>query len=243
MEEDFEAVNRRASRIRIAIAVGALVAVAVVLIVVVRSGDSRTVLQRELEANRLPEDQVPALRAKIGEIRADLDRVAAGLQIFAKPIDAKLGGHCTEVPKELPEDGLVIGEPLVPEELAKTRGYLLEVEGRIAAKVATKTDADPLYRAPRGLAVFVVGTGNKPTITRSAVDGPIGRGQFRPGSAKGTAYLYSYDQQRILCAGPVDVENSDEVSVGPTESADRLLLRELTTRVLAALARDGRAVI
>lgn len=142
------------------------------------------------------------------------------------------------------------GEPLRPLDLDEELQQLDKIAAELEASTADRNDASRVRDLEDRSLFVVVERETKAFVT----PGPAGA--FTPGRLVGTAYVYSYAQQRITCAGALDVQNSESIEFDYSymedsvldkhrreeEAAEATLHRDLAVRVRQALARDLRAV-
>ncbi len=141
------------------------------------------------------------------------------------------------------------GEPLQPLDIDEELQQLDKIAAGLEANTADRNDASRVRDIEDRSLFVVVERETKPLVT----PGPAGG--FTPGRIVGTAYVYSYSQQRITCAGALDVQNSESIEFDYSymednvldrnrreeEAAEATLHRDLAVRVRQALARDLRA--
>ena len=143
------------------------------------------------------------------------------------------------------------GAPLPPLDIDAQ----LEQLGKIAAKLEAGTaDREELTQV-RGLkdtSLIVIVTQDTAPVARGTSEAL----KYTPGRLVGTAYVYSFSQQRIICVGPLDAMNGESVEFGfrykaddglfdkedkMLETARVILLRDLEVQVIQELDHSLRA--
>jgi hypothetical protein len=143
-----------------------------------------------------------------------------------------------------------VGAPIPPLDIDAQIEQLGKIDAELEADTADREDLTRL----RGLddtSLFVV-------VTQDTAPVVLGGGaaeRYRPGRLVGTAYVYSFTQQRITCVGPVDATNGESIEIGYQYKADSFvdkedrsmeaaritLRRDLEAHVLQELAHSLRA--
>ncbi len=143
------------------------------------------------------------------------------------------------------------GEPIQPRAIDAELRQLDEVAAELEANTADRDDAARVRELEDRSLFLIVEREIKPLVT----SGITGAGGFTPGRLVGTAYLYSYRQQRITCLGALDVQNSESIEFDfsyladdvldkerkEREAAEATLQRDLAVRVQQALTPSLRA--
>jgi hypothetical protein len=262
-DERFLRAARRGRQIRAVITIATIVAAGGAIAWYFATADDRNQPERAWVAERLPAEQIPELRRVAGELQRRTEEAAAAWRATIEqpavgPIETG-AEPCAEVPPtKLSPDELdayvnrTIGskvdpafprvvyrqanEPIAnPPALDEILGLLRGVEAHATEGTVTKTDLERVQNArlPTGVVVYVFGDHHEPvTVNDSKV--------FEPGFARGLAYVYSYDQRRMVCAGKVEVASSKSVS--SATFANDSLKRDLEVALFAALAKELHAV-
>ena len=143
------------------------------------------------------------------------------------------------------------GEPIPPLDIDADLAGLTEIAAELDANKADRDDLDRVRRFD-DTALFVVVDKEVPPVV-------LGVGEassYMPGRLVGAAYVYSYSQQRITCAGDFEAENGASIEFDYSymednvldkdskmrEAARATLQRDLDVRVQQALVRSLRRV-
>jgi hypothetical protein len=108
-----------------------------------------------------------------------------------------------------------------------------EIAKQLAEGKADKNDLERVRRLERGLddELFVVGETKAPVVLADS---------YLPGSVTGFAYLYSYDEGRIVCFAALAVQSSPEIEISYSHMAGNYLDQEMKkdSAAQAVLERD-----
>jgi hypothetical protein len=258
--EEYNKQARRARKRRMAIL--ALVVASPVLFIAYKA-QRRFAAHAEYEAkvdaeNTLSEAELDQLRAMIPALTKQIEASHAPFAAATTPellalIDARLAagatrGRCPvylQPPGPRAEEGWGDEGNVDPELVApgarprsspgtSAASTVAWVADHLAKDEARRNDLDMLTRdSVLGPAVFVVGVRTAPLV-----HGLEPMLEYEPGKITGAAYVYDPVAQRVVCAGPIAVENGEHISIEYRAMKDNPLDAEQKAREAARAALD-----
>ncbi len=139
------------------------------------------------------------------------------------------------------------GEP-INDGLGGLLSSLKGTENDMNERGAWRSKVEELDAWNKSLGEYVFVVGHK---TQALISGRAGSRTFTPGHLEGVAYVFSYDQRRVVCAAPISVSNSDQFDVVYQDkggfdpgfvAALGALDRDLMVKAMSAIAGAARAV-
>jgi hypothetical protein len=207
--------------------------------------------EAERKANELSADELAALRKRLPEVSAMLDATAPAFAAATTPaVIAALvptGGQCLAglVPPTLRTIDANAARGGFADDagnvyvrvVTSARSTLSWVADRIEKDEVKQPDRQQVERVARdvGPTVWVVGK----EVPAFVSVGP-GAVSYTPGRVHGQALVYDHRAGRIVCAGPIDVENGPSIDISYSYMKDNFLDqdRKAHEAATAILAKD-----